>query len=40
VPPAVLAWAMALAVGAALIAGIYPAWTAARTRPALAMREE
>lgn len=36
----VLAWALLLAVGAALLAGIYPAWSAARTRPALAMRNE
>lgn len=40
VSPAVLLWAMALAIGAALIAGIYPAWNAAHTRPALAMRDE
>ena len=32
--------ALALAVGAALLAGIYPAYRAARARPALAMREE
>lgn len=36
----VLATALALAVGAALVAGLYPAWRAARARPALAMREE
>ncbi len=40
VPPAVLLWALLLAVGAALLAGIYPAWSAAHTRPALAMRDE
>jgi putative ABC transport system permease protein len=40
VDPAVLAWAMVLAVGAALLAGLYPAWNAAHTRPALAMRDE
>jgi len=33
-------WAMCLAVGSALLAGAYPAFRAARTRPALAMREE
>ncbi len=40
VPFEVLAWALLLAVGASLLAGIYPAWSAARTRPALAMRDE
>ena len=40
VDPAVLLWAMALAVGSALVAGIYPAWNAAHTRPALAIRDE
>ena len=40
VAPAVLLWAMVLAIGAALIGGIYPALHAARTRPALAMRDE
>lgn len=40
VTPGVLMWALALSIGAALIAGIYPAWTAASTRPALAMRDE
>jgi len=38
--PADLLTALSLAVGAALIAGIYPAWRAASARPALAMREE
>jgi putative ABC transport system permease protein len=38
--PADVFTALALAVGAALIAGIYPAWRAASARPALAMREE
>ena len=38
--PADLLAALSLAVGAALIAGIYPAWRAASARPALAMREE
>ena len=36
VPPT----ALALSVGAALLAGIYPAYRAARAQPALAMREE
>jgi putative ABC transport system permease protein len=38
--PADLLTALSLAVGAALLAGIYPAWRAASARPALAMREE
>jgi len=38
--PLVLAQAIALAVGAAVLAGIYPAWKMARTSPALALREE
>lgn len=38
--PSALAWALLLAVGAALLAGIYPSWHAAGTSPALAMREE
>lgn len=40
IDPRVLLTAMALAAGAALVAGIYPAWRAARARPAVAMREE
>ncbi|MFQ5351005.1 MAG: hypothetical protein ACE5EG_11230, partial [Thermoanaerobaculia bacterium] len=32
--------ALALAVGAALVAGVYPAWRMARTAPAAALREE
>jgi putative ABC transport system permease protein len=32
--------AILLAVGAALLAGLYPSWRAARSRPALAMRDE
>ena len=36
----ILLGAMALALGAALLAGIYPAWKMARTSPALALREE
>ena len=35
-----LVWALLLAIGAALLAGIYPSWHAATARPALAMREE
>ncbi len=38
--PADLLMALSLAVGAALLAGLYPAWRAATARPALAMREE
>lgn len=40
VDPAILLGALALALGAALLAGIYPAWKMARTSPALALREE
>ena len=40
IDPAVLAIALSLAIAAALIAGIYPAYRAASARPALAMREE
>ncbi|HET9225444.1 MAG TPA: ABC transporter permease, partial [Thermoanaerobaculia bacterium] len=40
VDPLILVGAMALALGAALLAGIYPAWKMARTSPALALREE
>jgi putative ABC transport system permease protein len=40
VAPAALLWAMALAIGASAFAGVYPAWHAANTRPALAMRDE
>jgi len=36
----VLAVAIGFSVGAALLAGIYPAWRAASSPPALAMREE
>ena len=38
--PDVVLGALALSIGAALIAGIYPAYRAARAQPALAMREE
>ena len=40
IDPVVPLIALALAVGAALIAGLYPAYRAASARPALAMREE
>lgn len=40
IDPMVLVKALILASAAALLAGIYPAWRAARCRPALAMREE
>jgi putative ABC transport system permease protein len=40
IDPAVLGMAVLVATGAALVAGIYPAWRAAGARPALAMREE
>lgn len=40
IPAAVVPQALGLAVGAAIVAGLYPAWRAARTRIALAMREE
>ncbi len=38
--PAVLAQAIGLALLGALVAGIYPAWRMARTRPAVALRGE
>ena len=40
IDPVVLLAALLLAIGAALLAGIYPAYRAASARPALAMREE
>lgn len=40
VPPAILLQALALAVTAALLAGLYPAWKMARANPARALREE
>lgn len=40
VPPEVLAQAVLLAVAAAVLAGLYPAWKMARTLPAVALREE
>lgn len=39
-PPEVFLEPLALAVGAALLAGLYPAWRMARTPPAEALREE
>ena len=40
VTPGMLFSAVLLAIAAALVAGFYPAWRAARSQPALAMREE
>jgi putative ABC transport system permease protein len=40
VSPSVLLAAVVLALVAATVAGLYPAWRAAQARPALAMREE
>ncbi len=40
IEPMILLQALALAVVAALLAGLYPAWRMARTLPALALREE
>ena len=40
VSPSVLLAAVVLALVAATVAGLYPAWRAAQVRPALAMREE
>jgi putative ABC transport system permease protein len=39
-PPATLLQTVALALGAALLAGLYPAWRMARTSPAEALRSE
>jgi putative ABC transport system permease protein len=39
-PAAAYAEALALAVAAALLAGLYPGWRAGRTPPALALRED
>ena len=38
--PGILLQALLLALAAALLAGLYPAWKMARTSPALALREE
>lgn len=40
VPPSVLLTAVGLAIVAALVAGLYPAWRIARTAPADALRDE
>jgi putative ABC transport system permease protein len=40
VAPDILLAAVVFAIGAALAAGLYPAWRAAHSNPALAMREE
>lgn len=40
IAPGILVEAALLAVAAALLAGLYPAWKMARTSPALALREE
>jgi putative ABC transport system permease protein len=40
VTPGVLGQAMLLAMVAAALAGLYPAWRMARANPALALREE
>ncbi len=40
VDSALLAQALLLALSAAVLAGLYPAWRMARTRPAMALREE
>jgi putative ABC transport system permease protein len=36
----ILLQALVLAVGAALLAGLYPAWSMAQARPATALRDE
>lgn len=40
IPPELLLQALAVAVGAALLAGLYPAYRMSRASPALALREE
>lgn len=40
VAPGILLVTMAFAIGAAILAGLYPAWRAGRSQPAIAMREE
>ncbi len=40
VAPELLLTAVLFAIIAALLAGLYPAWRAAQSQPALAMREE
>ncbi len=36
----ILAVSVLFAIGAALLAGLYPAWRAGQSQPAIAMREE
>jgi putative ABC transport system permease protein len=38
--PGILITSIVFAIGAALLAGVYPAWSAGRSQPAIAMREE
>jgi putative ABC transport system permease protein len=40
IAPGILLSAIVFAIGAALLAGLYPAWRAAQSQPAAAMREE
>ena len=40
IAPGILAMSVAFAVGAALLAGLYPAYRAGQSQPAIAMREE
>jgi putative ABC transport system permease protein len=40
VSPRILLSAVALSIGAAVLAGLYPAWRAVNVPPAAAMREE
>ena len=40
VAPGILAVSVVFAIGAAVLAGLYPAWRAGRSQPAIAMREE
>lgn len=40
VAPEILLTAVIFAIGASMLAGLYPAWRAGRSQPALAMREE
>ncbi|MDJ0812449.1 MAG: FtsX-like permease family protein [Woeseiaceae bacterium] len=40
VAPDILAVSVIFAIGAAMLAGLYPAWRAGRSQPAIAMREE
>lgn len=40
IAPDIIVSSVAFAIGAALLAGLYPAWRAGQTQPAIAMREE